>query len=192
MLMPVLLLLTACFPAIPPPVDPLNGITNWEQLPEAKSSQNRFSRSSLGIMLSDNVEQQIKAYREYMTPFARGMNSKKVADDFDFISGAREMVSMLRRNFRKLTVSNDLNECLADKLDYCAVIDWQREMGGGPSYSTTLKLFLLNSKAERIAVLNENSGWHSNGFFDDVTEGLEMSEKDVISKLEKKLQLISR
>lgn len=182
--------LTACTPQ-PPRTDPLTGIVNWSELPEAVKKQNPFSQSSLGIILSDNVEQQIKSYRGWLGSFNRGHYPQKELDILDFKTGATQMVQMLNRNFKKLMVTSDLNECIGMRLDYCAVLDWNREVDWtGFSAKTTLQLILLNSKAERLTSVKAASDWHHRSRKNNLA-GYAASEEIALTRLEQELHKIS-
>lgn len=182
-----MLFLAACFPSHQVPVDPLSGIVAWDQLPESRRNMKRFSQSSLGIILSDNVERQVKDYQDW----GKGIENQKGRDNVNFTTGVNKLADTLRRNFRKLVVVNDLNECIGKKLDYCAVIDWDREISWGPSYRTSLQIFMLNSHAEKIAVIKGISDWSRNYSMDREGKGIENSEKDALAQLEKGLKEIS-
>lgn len=184
-----MVMLTACAP--PPRTDPLTGIVNWSELHEAHDNSVPFKNSSLGLILSDNVEQQIKSFRESLGSFDRLFISQKELDTYDFKTGADQTVQMLRRNFRKLAVINDLNECIGRKLDYCAVLDWYREVDwSGYSAQTSLQLYLFNAKAERLAFIKATSGWH-NQTEENNLAGYEISEELALSRLERELRKYS-
>jgi len=182
-----MLFLTACFPARPIPTDPLTGIGIWDKLPAYKGKTKQFSQSSLGIILSDNVEQRIRSYQDW----GKNMKDQKGRDNVNFTSGVSSTTSMLRRNFNTLAVVHDLNECNSMKLDYCAVLDWDRETTWGPAYKTSLQLFLLNAQAEKIAIFEGISEWRKDRIMDSEASGIVDSEKEALSKLETALRKFS-